>query len=218
MNPDRKKGQAKPAREVHPPARSHADDPEPSAATRGVPVWIFIVLAMGLFAAMVYLDNHAGGFSPVVYKPYVSSNELVRYVPVDPAQKDFFAGLRVYKRPTCFACHQENGQGNPPQNPPLAGSEWVLEPDPSRIIRIVLDGLSGPIQVKGAGYNGTMPPWRNDLNDEDIAQVLTYVRKAWGNKASAVKPEQVAKIRQETAAHAGQPWSAEDLMKVELKQ
>src|SRR5689334_10470194 len=119
MNPDRKKGQTKHSREVHPPARSHAEDPEPSAASHGLPVWLFIVLALGLFSAMVYLDNHAGGFTPVVYKPYTSSNELVTYVPIDPSQKDFFAGLKVYKRPTCFACHQENGLGTPPLNPPL---------------------------------------------------------------------------------------------------
>jgi mono/diheme cytochrome c family protein len=217
MNPDRKKGQTKHPREAHPPARSHAEDPEPSAASHSLPVWLFIVLALGLFSAMVYLDNHAGGFSPVVYKPYTSSNQLVTYVPLDPSQKDFFAGLKVYNRPTCVACHQASGMGTPGQFPPLAGSEWVNENDPSRMIRIVLDGVSGPIQVNGVAYNNAMLPWRDQLKDEEVAQVITYVRKAWGNKAPAVKPEQVAKIRQETSAHANKAWSAEELMKVELK-
>jgi mono/diheme cytochrome c family protein len=218
MNPDRKKGAAKHAREVHPPARSHAEDPEPSTASHGLPVWIFVALAIGLFMAMVYLDNHAGGFSPVVYKPYVSSNELAGLVPMDPSQKDFFTGMKVYNRPTCNVCHGANGQGTS-VNPPLAGSEWVLESDPSRIIRIVLDGLTGPIQVKGQAFGtGQMLPLRDSLNDEEIAQVLTYVRKEWGNKASAVKTEQVAAVREATKAHAGKNWTAEELMQVQLKQ
>ena len=218
MNPDRKKGQPKPAREVHPPARSHADDPEPSAATHGLPVWLFILLAIGLFLAMRYLDNHAGGFSPVVYRPYSSSNQLVNFVPIDPSQKDFFAGLRVYNRPTCAACHQANGMGTPGLFPPLAGADWATQSDPSRAIRIVLDGISGPIQVNGVAYNNAMPGWRDQLKDDEIAQVLTYVRKSWGNKSPAVKPEEVAKIRQETAGHTGKAWSADELMQVQLKQ
>jgi len=218
MNPDRKKGQSKNPREVHPPARSHAEDPEPSAASHGLPVWIFVALAIGLFAAMVYLDSHAGGFTPVVYRPYRSSNELVGYVPIDPSQKDFFAGMRVYKRPTCAACHQENGMGTAGLFPPLAGSDWVTENDPSRAIRIVLDGISGPIQVNGVAYNNAMPPWRDQLKDDEVAQVLTYARKAWGNKAPAVKAEDVAKIRKETAARANKAWSADELQKIPLKQ
>ena len=218
MNPDRKKGQSKNQREVHPPARSHAEDPEPSAAQHGLPVWIFILLAIALFGAMVYLENHAGGFTSVVYRPYTSSNELAHYVPIDPSQKDFFAGMRVYKRPTCAACHQENGMGTAGLFPPLAGADWVTESDASRVIRIVLDGISGPIQVNGVGYNNAMPPWRDQLNDEEVAQVVTYVRKAWGNKASGVKAEEVAKIRKETAARANKPWSADELKAVPLKQ
>ncbi len=217
MNPDRKKGQSKPPREVHPAPRSHADDPEPSTATRGVPVWIFVVLAVGLFWAMVYLDNHAGGFTSYVYRPYVSSNQLALYVPIDPSQKDFFEGLKVYNS-GCAACHQANGMGTPPLFPPLAGSEWVVENDPGRVIRIVLDGLTGPIQVSGGNYNNTMPPWRDQLSDEKVAQVATYVRKAWNNKASAVKPEDVAKIRKDTAARANKAWTADELMKVQLAQ
>ena len=217
MNPDRKKGQVKSQREVHPAPRSHADDPEPSSASHALPVWIFIILAIALFWAMVYLDNHAGGFSSVVYKPYSSSNELVKLVPVDPAQKDFFAGLRVYNRPTCAACHQPNGMGTPGLCPPIAGADWVSG-DPGRVIRIVLDGISGPIQVNGVAYNNAMPPWRDQLNDEEVAQVVTYVRKAWGNKAAAVKPEEVAKIRKDTAARANKAWSAEELTQVPAGQ
>ncbi len=218
MKPDRKKGQEKPKRELHPPVRSRAEDAEPSTGPAGAPIFIFIVLAIALFGAMVYLDNHAGGFNPVVPKGFVSSNELVKLVPVDPAMKDFYAGMQVYNRPTCGACHQPNGAGTPGTFPPLAGAEWVLEKDPSRVIRIVLDGLTGPVQVKGQTYNSQMPGWRAQLSEEEIAQVITYVRKAWGNTADAVTTEQVAAVKKETEGRGGALWTADELMKVPLKQ
>ena len=218
MKPDRKKGQAK-QRELHPPARSGAEDPEPSTGSGGLPIALFIVLSIALFMSMVYLDNHAGGFNPVVPRGFTSSNELVRLAPVDPAMKDFFAGMQVYNRPTCGACHQPNGMGTAGTFPPLAGSEWVLEKDPARVIRIVLDGLTGPIQVKGQPYNSQMPGWRHpQLSDEEVAQVITYIRKAWGNNASAVTTEQVAAVSKETAGRAGALWTVEELMKVPLKE
>ena len=77
-----------------------------------------MALAIGLFAAMVYLDSHAGGFTSTVYPPYTSSKQLKEFEQIDPSQKDFFAGLKVYNRPTCAACHQANGLGTPPLNPP----------------------------------------------------------------------------------------------------
>ncbi len=217
MKPDRKKGEAKPKRELHPPVRSGADDPEPSTGQGGLPLVLFILLALGLFGAMIYLDNHAGGFNPVVPRGFASSNELVQAQPIDPSKIDFYAGMKVYNRPTCGACHQPNGMGTPGTFPPLAGSEWVVEKDPARVIRIVLDGLTGPIQVKGANYNSQMPGWRM-LTDDEIAQVSTYVRKAWGNDAGPVTKEQVAKIREETASRNGALWTVEELMKVSVAQ
>ena len=219
MKPD-KKGHIKQSREVHPPARSHAEDPEPSAASRGLPVWPFVALALGLFMGMVYLDNHAGGFSPVVYRPYTSSNEVAEMSPIDPAQKSFLAGMGSYGQ-TCFACHQPNGMGTPGSFPPLAGSEWVTEPDPSRMIRIMLDGLTGPITVKGVQWPGTtlMPGFRGTgPTDEDLANIATFVRKSWGNNAPAVTPEQVTAVKNETANHAGRAWTAAELLQVSLKQ
>ena len=215
-----KKGHVKQPREVHPPARSHADDPEPSVANAALPVWLFILLAVGLFMGMVYLDNHAGGFNAVVYKPYTSSNMVAQLTPIDPAQKAFLAGQGLYST-TCSVCHQASGLGTPGQFPPLAGSEWVNEPDPSRMIRIMLDGLTGPITVKGVQWPGNvlMPGFRGaGPTDEDLANIATYVRKAWGNNAPAVTPEQVTAVKEETANHAGRAWTAPDLLQVQLKQ
>lgn len=97
------------------------------------------------------------------------------------------AGKTIYSN-SCAACHQVNGQGIPGAFPPLAKSDFLMS-DKKRAIRTVVHGLEGKIQVNGAEYNGVMPAL--GLDDEDIANVLTYVRNSWGNKADAVKPSEV---------------------------
>ena len=91
-------------------------------------------------------------------------------------------------------------------------------PGPTRIIRIALHGLSGPISVKGKEYGaGQMLAWKDLLTDEDIASALTFVRNSWGNKAPPVKPDQVKKIREETKDWSGY-MNVEELNKVVLKE
>jgi len=86
----------------------------------------------------------------------------------------------------------------------LAGTKWVLASE-DRLIKIVLDGLYGPITVLGKQYPGQVPmtPNRDLLNDEELAGVLTYVRNAFGNKATVVTPEKVKKIRDATENKKG---------------
>jgi mono/diheme cytochrome c family protein len=208
MKPDRQK-QPKNQR----PARHRADETEPTVLPGSVPVWLLVLLSLALFSSMVYLDNHAGGFNPLVYNRFTSTNHLAELAPVDPAMKQYLAGMKVYNMPSCVSCHQPTGLGTPGQFPPLAGAEWVVEPDPSRLIHIILDGVTGPIKVKGVDYSNAMPPWRPTLNDEQIAAVATYVRRSWGNNATSVKTEQVAKIRKDTETRS-QPWTAEELLKL----
>lgn len=112
--------------------------------------------------------------------------------PIDPAV--MAAGKASYM--LCGACHGQNGEGGPIA-PPIAGSEWVTGPV-SNLIRIQLRGLVGPITVAGKEYN--MPGGMAALSyqtDDQIAAVLTFIRNSFGNKASAVKPEQVAALRSE---------------------
>lgn len=215
MKPDRKKGQPKnaPRSESRRLQRSRTEDSEPSMQRGHLPVWLFVLLGGLLFIGMVYLDNNAGGFNPLVYQRHSSSNYLVSLQPaVEGAE-----GQKVYNM-VCLGCHQPSGMGTPNQNPPLAGSEWVVESDPSRLIRIVLGGLQGPIEVKGQMYGqAAMLAWRDTLDDQQIADVLTYIRNAWGNKAPPVQPEQVASIRAETAGR-NTPWTAPELLQVPLSQ
>jgi glucose/arabinose dehydrogenase len=107
-------------------------------------------------------------------------------------KKVLSAGDRIYKL-YCVACHQGDGKGDGSRFPPLAGSEWVTG-DKKRLIEVMLNGLEGPITVKGAEYNGVMPA-HNFLTNEEIATVLTYVRKSFGNKGTAVSVGEILKTK-----------------------
>ena len=92
----------------------------------------------------------------------------------------------------CQMCHGADGKGTPGAFPPLANNPLVVG-DASKVIGIVNKGLSGTITVAGATYNGQMPPWKGTLSNNDIANVITYIRTSLGtNTASAVTPAQVA--------------------------
>ena len=97
----------------------------------------------------------------------------------------------------CFTCHQPNGEGLAGQFPPLAGSDWVLG-DKERLIKISIHGLMGEIVVNGVTYNNVMAPPGippGSLTDQQIADVLTYIRNDWGNSASAVTSFEVSAVR-----------------------
>lgn len=109
------------------------------------------------------------------------------------------AGKMIYAREGfCITCHQVDGKGLSASGfPPLAGTKWVTG-NQDRLIKLVLKGLLGPIEVNGVKYPGQVPmtPFGEMLNDSEIASVLTYVRNAFGNQASAITPEQVKKVRE----------------------
>lgn len=94
---------------------------------------------------------------------------------------------------------------------PLAGSEW-LDGDTERLIKIVLKGLMGELTVKGESYNNVMTPLELLLKDNEIADVLTYVRNEWGNSGPEVKTEEVSALRE---ALKGQtlPYQVEEILK-----
>jgi mono/diheme cytochrome c family protein len=94
----------------------------------------------------------------------------------------------------CAMCHQANGQGAPGVYPPLAGAEIPNGPAAKHIL-IVLNGMSGPIKVKGKPYNAVMPPHKALLKDDEIAAVVTYERTSWGNKGGPVTAAQVKALR-----------------------
>ncbi|MCF0052767.1 PQQ-dependent sugar dehydrogenase [Dyadobacter sp. LJ53] len=102
------------------------------------------------------------------------------------------AGGKVYSV-YCSACHQRNGMGDSQRFPPLGGAEWVTG-DKERLIKVLLKGLEGPLEVKGQSYNNVMPQ-HSFLKDEEIAEVLTHIRSNFGNNASPVTIGEVTKTR-----------------------
>ncbi len=110
---------------------------------------------------------------------------------------------------TCAACHQAQGEGTNVY-PPLAESDWVTGTE-SRLVRIILHGLVGDVEVQGQVYNGAMPGWGPTLTDAEIAAVATYIRSSFGNQAA---PISTALVTQARAAHAGRttPWTVTELL------
>jgi mono/diheme cytochrome c family protein len=126
----------------------------------------------------------------------------------DPAAK----GKEIFLR-LCAACHQPDGEGKENLAPPLVGSEWALTPRGERMVRIVLNGMAGPVRVREKDWSLSMPPLRENLNDDQIAVVLTFVRtQLGGNHAGPITPEAVAEARKETRAS---PESAAQLLRIE---
>jgi len=113
---------------------------------------------------------------------------------------------------TCAACHQVSGDGLEDKYPPLNGSEWVTGDEP-KLIRIVMHGLAGPVDVAGQTFDGAMPAWGGVLKDPEIAAVTSYVRGAWGNKAAPITAASVTTIRKATAARKT-PWTAPEIAQV----
>jgi mono/diheme cytochrome c family protein len=105
-------------------------------------------------------------------------------------------GQAVYSR-TCIACHQPTGMGLPPVFPPLAGSEWIAK-SASIAVRNIVNGMMGPVTVKGVTYNSMMPPVAG-LSDKDIADVVTYVNNSWGNTGTSVTEDEVKAIKKKYA-------------------
>jgi nitrite reductase (NO-forming) len=102
---------------------------------------------------------------------------------------------------TCSVCHQPNGQGLEGVFPPLAGSD-LLAKDPKRAMHIVLNGLSGAVTVNGKTFNSVMPPM-SQLNNDELANILTYVTHSWGNKGYRYSAQELADVRKGTARPPG---------------
>ena len=129
-------------------------------------------------------------------------------------KKQFTDGHEIYFRDAhCATCHQADGNGLPPAFPPLVGSAWVTE-DPERLIKLSMHGLMGPMELNGKKYDGNVPmtPFGGMLKDDELASVLTYVRNNFGNKASSIRAEQVAKVREATKGRQGF-YTVEELLK-----
>ncbi len=123
----------------------------------------------------------------------MKNNSLKKEYPAQPGiEKSIMAGKKVFLK-YCISCHQADGSGVPNMNPPLIRTSYVLG-DEEKLIKIVLNGLKN-IDIDDQSYNNPMPALGSVLKDQQIADVLTYVRNSFGNKASAVGIAEVLSVR-----------------------
>lgn len=127
-----------------------------------------------------------------------------------PRPKGAAARGAAFYSSLCAQCHGAAGQGMGRSFPPLAGSEWV-EGDEDLLVRIILYGLQGPIEVKGERYRGVMVGFDRQLSDEDAAAVATYIRSSWGNDAPPVTPSTVVRVRSQP--NPGRPLQGSELQR-----
>jgi mono/diheme cytochrome c family protein/glucose/arabinose dehydrogenase len=140
-------------------------------------------------------------------KPVAAKPQGPKFSPEE--MKRFETGKANYET-VCLPCHQPHGLGQEGLAPPLVGSEWIAGSE-QRLARILLNGLRGPIKVKGQPFELDMPAL-GVLEDEQLATVLTYVRNEWGHSYPPVSASTVKKVRDETADH-NDSWTQEELLK-----
>ncbi|MES2921343.1 MAG: PVC-type heme-binding CxxCH protein [Verrucomicrobiota bacterium] len=154
--------------------------------------------------------------APAALKTHIA-NALAKAPDTTPAPvalpEHLVAGRDAYMK-ACIECHQAKGEGVPDTFPPLDGSEWVSG-NPRTLLRVMLGGLAGPVEVKGVKYNSVMPG-HSHLPDEQIAAIASYVRHSFGGKKEQPFPaEQVKALRPDVEKRNFTPWTVEDLRKLE---
>jgi mono/diheme cytochrome c family protein len=120
-------------------------------------------------------------------------NAQVRHTKKTVSSGSAMARGKIIYTSICLSCHMAGGTGVPHLNPPLINTTYVLG-DKAKLIKIVLNGFNEDVEINGQTYSNTMTP-HSDLKDQQIADVLTYVRKSFGNKASAISAVEVKKVR-----------------------
>ncbi len=181
----------KPA-EIHP--QQQRENPEPQEGSNPMPWFVIVLTALLLGFGVLYIARSAIVNAPA-FGDGRSSAELQGAAPASAGAA--VDGAAIYAS-RCVACHQAGGVGLPGVFPPLAGSEWVAGKE-TTLAALVLHGVSGALTVKGSTYNGAMPAFGTQLQDAELAAVLTHVRSQWGNRAAPVTADTVAAVRKETA-------------------
>ena len=178
-----------------------------------MPLWLYLVCGLALFLAGSSFTGF-GVFGSGLYDqgqsgPAITSTKGSEAAAVtDPVA----LGKKVYGG-NCANCHQASGEGQPGSYPPMVGSEWVLG-SKERLAAIMLHGVSGPLTVKGGSYGSQqMPGWSGSLTDDKIANVMTYLRKSWGNTGDEVKTEDVTAARTKFSSQSA-AYTQDQLLKI----
>ena len=188
---------------------------DPAEGYERVPVFVWVTITTLVFWAGWYVGARGGSFDTQTHVEYAQAGppgaiagDSARKGPVDAIAE----GKRIFGA-NCTACHQSTGLGVAGAFPPIVGSEWVTGPEQT-VVRILLNGLNGPLKVKGANYNAAMPAWKESLTDDDIAHVITYIRQWSPNAAPAVSAATVGTLRKQYESRSG-PWTEAELKALE---
>jgi mono/diheme cytochrome c family protein len=191
--------------EVH--SQLSRDKDEPAEGFSLTPIFIvFLFCGFGFWAGL-YLTQNSGNFAPSAFDLNAPKASLAGGpVAFEP---DAAKGATLFLA-NCAACHQATGLGVPGAFPPLVKSVWVTGSE-DRLVKAILAGLAGEIEVNGVKYNGNMPNIGAGLKDSQIAHIATYVRQAWGNVAEPVMDTKVAEVRKAIGNRA--QYNPADLLK-----
>jgi len=141
------------------------------------------------WSLLIFLSCGSNSSGKNETEPGTADTVMVNEVPFQRMK----SGEKIYNR-YCMACHQKDGSGIPKLYPPVSGTGMVLNNEED-LIKIIIEGMQGETIVLGKTYNNIMP--RHDfLNNEQIADLLTYVRNSFGNTAEAIDKEKVSNVRQ----------------------
>ncbi len=189
---------------------------DPQDGYEPIPLWLVTLIMVIVFCSGFYLAFNSGGFQSDVFDPtlvsWTGGGVAAEKGPPDP----MVLGKRLYTQ-NCVVCHQSTGMGVAGQFPPLADSEWVISQSwhgDNHLVKILLHGLQGVVEVKGSLYNNAMPAQK--LNDTQISAVLTYIRNEWGNSAPPITEQFVAQIRAETEGRS-QAWTQSELQAIDAR-
>jgi len=188
---------AKLGREKHPPTKNFLHAPL---------VFVFIFGSL-IFLCAIQLAHTTNDFQ--LHPPAPEIELTPEQIEAKRIERKLAGGKKLFNS-QCASCHNPDGMGKE-SFPPLVGSKWATG-DPGIITKIVLKGLKGEIEVLGKKYGtvatAIMP--KLALNDREIANIVSYARKSWGNDASEVTEEQVATFREEATAQKEQ-WTGDQL-------
>lgn len=172
--------------------------------------------------ASTFMAANAGQYSDKQFDIWLKSSASAPKKKIDPASllegthlASHLRGKKLYgERAACIGCHGLDGAGLPNLGPTLDSSDWVTG-DQDRLVKILLHGLQGPITINGKKFTpqAFMPGLavNTTISDQDIADIATYIRSGWGNRASQIKREEINKIRTDTKNRApGQMYSESD--------
>ena len=182
---------------------------EPTKGFLQAPLIFVFVFGCLIFVCSIQLAHTTNDFQ--LHPP----KEIVELTPEEKEalrlERKISSGEKVFAV-RCASCHQANGLGIAGQYPPLDGSNWVTS-DPGIITNIIIKGLKGEIVVKGETYgtSAAVNMAAVAISDREIANVVTYVRQAWGNNAEEIFEDEVASIRSESAEQQDQ-WTGDQII------